>query len=121
MATKPQQGATQAAADSSGARVFKPVLLLVLLLPVAALMALASGRRAYQKASPLETAAATIAEEPPPLATLRPDASTVSCSSYLSAPACCMRRRPSSPLVKNGSVAGSMAPSSDNVATNDDT
>lgn len=39
MATKPQQGAAQAAADPGGGRVFKPVLLLVLLLPVAALMA----------------------------------------------------------------------------------
>ncbi|HWA46945.1 MAG TPA: hypothetical protein VG742_01660 [Dongiaceae bacterium] len=39
MATKPQQGATQAAAGSGGGKVFKPALLLVLLLSVAALMA----------------------------------------------------------------------------------
>jgi hypothetical protein len=39
MATKPQQNAAQAAANASGAKPFKPALLLVLLLPVAAMMA----------------------------------------------------------------------------------
>lgn len=39
MATKPQQTTAQPAANAGGARAFKPALLLVLLLPVAALMA----------------------------------------------------------------------------------
>lgn len=39
MATKPQQGATQDVANTGGAKPFKPALLLILLLPVAALMA----------------------------------------------------------------------------------
>jgi hypothetical protein len=39
MATKPQQSTAQAAANAGAAKPFKPVLLLVLLLPVGALMA----------------------------------------------------------------------------------
>ena len=39
MATKPQQGGAQAAVDAGAAKPFKPILLLVLLLPVGALMA----------------------------------------------------------------------------------
>lgn len=39
MATKPQPTTAQAAAKAGGAKPFKPVLLLLLLLPVAALMA----------------------------------------------------------------------------------
>lgn len=39
MATKPQQGTAQAAVDAGAAKPFKPILLLVLLLPVGALMA----------------------------------------------------------------------------------
>jgi hypothetical protein len=39
MATKPQQSTTQAAANPGAAKPFKPILLLVLLLPVAAMMA----------------------------------------------------------------------------------
>lgn len=39
MATKPQPGAAQATANAGEAKAFKPALLLILLLPVAALMA----------------------------------------------------------------------------------
>jgi hypothetical protein len=39
MATKPQRGAAQATANAGEAKAFKPALLLILLLPVAALMA----------------------------------------------------------------------------------